>query len=296
MRHRLQSQAPGARAGGSPGHLSSAQGASRSSIVGRLLSDVATTAEPSIVESALGSACGGCAGGADEPGDMPDHGRTREPGDDCAEVSAVNQVGDAQSSVLRGAQTISLSVACPGRLRAAVAPTSSIRSPSRTYEALAVTHRYSSPGIEWSRRCSSLPMSTVQKIVSPACASCGTRSRRIVKAAGPPDTIEGSQTATPSGSFQEKSTPLYKPRTSTKRRVGDVTASLFLGGRVPRRACTAVPRCALQEFRRQRAVSSCFPRVGLSIRRGPLRIIGMRPQQDVVRLCESGHPQPIPVP
>ena len=72
MRHRLQSQAPGARASGSPGHLSSAQGASRSSSVGRRLSDVATTAEPSIVESALGSACGGCAGGADEPGDMPD--------------------------------------------------------------------------------------------------------------------------------------------------------------------------------------------------------------------------------
>jgi hypothetical protein len=77
--------------------LSSAQGASRSSIVGRRLSDVATTAEPSIVESALGSACGGCAGGPDEPGDMPDHGRTREPGDDGAEASAVNQGPVAES-------------------------------------------------------------------------------------------------------------------------------------------------------------------------------------------------------
>jgi hypothetical protein len=131
MRHRLQSQAPGARASGSPGHLSSAQGASRSSSVGRLLSDVATTAEPSIVESALGSACACCAGGADEPGDMPDHGRTREPGDDGVEVSAANQVSDAQSSVLRGAQTNSLSVAGPGRHQAAVAPTSLTRSPSR---------------------------------------------------------------------------------------------------------------------------------------------------------------------
>ena len=69
MRHRLQSQAPGARASASPGHVSSARDASRSSSVGRRLSDVATTAEPSIVESSLGSAFGGCAGGADEPGD-----------------------------------------------------------------------------------------------------------------------------------------------------------------------------------------------------------------------------------
>lgn len=113
MRHRLQSQAPGARASGSPGHLSSAQGAGRSSSVGRRLSDVATTAEQSIVASVLGSLCGGCAGGADETGDLPDHGRNRDPGDDSAEVSAVNQVGDAQSPVLRGAQPIHFTSQAP---------------------------------------------------------------------------------------------------------------------------------------------------------------------------------------
>ncbi len=149
-------------------------------------------------------------------------GRPREPGADGAEVSALNQLVDAQSSVLRGAQTNSRSVTGPGRHRAAVAPTSSIRSPSRTYEALAVTHRYSSPGMEWSRRCSSLPMSTVQKIVSPACASCGTRSRRIVKAAGPPESAadhSGSSGCAPNKTLCGSASPgihsPYQSRAST---------------------------------------------------------------------------------